>query len=268
MRKSSDGNINKIPGFDDIIFNSRNKQYGAYSIRKKYSYALLIACITGLFILSAAVIIPFIRSVGIEKANAANEREIVYVAMEQLNPPDDQQLVRIYAPPPPSQEQIAQVKYVAPEVIDTLVQKEAEEQLMTMEESLQNVQDEEVAKNIVYSWGGEYVDGIPTGMGASFIVEDLPSFQGKGVNGFREYIAHNLIYPQVAVKKGISGRVIVQFIINSQGEVKNVVVVRGVDPVLDDEAVRVVSSSPKWEPGRQRGKPVNVLFTFPISFRL
>jgi protein TonB len=259
--------INKVPGFDDIIFNLRNKQYGAYNLRKKYNFALLIACVSGIILLSAAVIIPFLRSAGKENRKASDEKQLVFVAMEQIEPPDNE-MVRIYAPPPPSQEQIQQVRYIAPEVIDSLVQKDADRQIMTMEESLQNVRDEEVAKNIVYSWGGEWVDGVPTGEGTSFIVEEMPSFQGKGVNRFREYISRNLVYPQEAVKKNISGRVIVQFIINSKGEIENVVVVRGVDPMLDQEAVRVVSSSPKWEPGKQRGKPVNVLFTFPISFRL
>lgn len=263
----SNSENNNVPGFDDIIFNLRNKQYGAYNIREKYSKSLLIACVSGLVILSTAVIIPFIRTVAKDNKKGIDESEMVYVAMDNLEPPE-QEMVRIYAPPPPSQEQIQLVKYIEPEVLDSLVKEDADKQIMTADESLQNVQNEDVADNIIYSWGGEWVDGAPSGQGTSFVVEELPSFQGKGVNGFREYIARNLIYPQVAVKKGISGRVIVQFIINSKGEVENVVVVRGVDPLLDQEAVRVVSTSPKWEPGRQRGKPVKVLFTFPISFRL
>lgn len=101
-----------------------------------------------------------------------------------------------------------------------------------------------------------------------FIVEEMPSFQGKGQEGFREWIQQNLRYPEIAAENGISGRVFVRFVVEPNGNVSNVEVVRGVDPALDAEAVRVVSSSPKWEPGKQRGKPVRVAYTFPIVFVL
>ncbi|HQH40491.1 MAG TPA: energy transducer TonB [Bacteroidales bacterium] len=101
-----------------------------------------------------------------------------------------------------------------------------------------------------------------------FIVEEMPSFQGKGQEGFREWIQKNLQYPPVAAENGIQGRVFVQFAVNSKGEVVDAKVVKGVDPALDKEALRVVMSSPKWTPGKQRGKPVKVQFTFPIVFVL
>ena len=101
-----------------------------------------------------------------------------------------------------------------------------------------------------------------------FIVEDMPMFQGGGKEKFREYIAKNLQYPAIASENGISGRVFVQFAVNARGEVVDVVVVRGVDPALDKEAIRVVKSSPRWTPGKQRGRPVKVQFTFPIVFVL
>ena len=101
-----------------------------------------------------------------------------------------------------------------------------------------------------------------------FIVEDMPMFQGGGKEKFREYISQNLQYPAIAAENGISGRVFVQFAVNNRGQVVDVIVVRGVDPALDKEATRVVRSSPKWTPGKQRGRPVKVQFTFPIVFVL
>jgi len=102
-----------------------------------------------------------------------------------------------------------------------------------------------------------------------YIVEDMPTFNGGDpAIEFRKYIAQNLEYPEIAAENGISGRVIVQFAINSTGNVVDAVVVRSVDPALDKEAIRVVMNSPKWTPGRQRGKAVKVLFTFPINFVL
>ncbi len=102
-----------------------------------------------------------------------------------------------------------------------------------------------------------------------YIVEDMPTFNGgEPATEFRKYIAQNLRYPEIAAENGISGRVIVQFAVNKVGTVVDAVVVRSVDPALDKEAIRVVMSSPKWTPGKQRGKAVKVLFTFPINFVL
>lgn len=102
-----------------------------------------------------------------------------------------------------------------------------------------------------------------------YIVEDMPTFNGGDpAIEFRKYIAQNLEYPEIAAENGISGRVIVQFAVNSNGKVVDAVVVRSVDPALDKEAIRVVMSSPRWSPGKQRGKAVKVLFTFPINFVL
>ncbi len=102
-----------------------------------------------------------------------------------------------------------------------------------------------------------------------YIVEDMPTFNGGDpATEFRKYIAQNLRYPEIAAENGISGRVIIQFAVNKTGSVVDARIVRSVDPALDKEAVRVVMSSPKWAPGKQRGKAVKVLFTFPINFVL
>lgn len=102
-----------------------------------------------------------------------------------------------------------------------------------------------------------------------YIVEDMPKFNGGDpALEFRKYIAQNLRYPDIAAENGISGRVIVQFAVNGKGRLVDAVVVAGVDPALDKEAIRVVMSSPPWTPGKQRGKAVKVLFTFPINFVL
>ncbi|MDA3953258.1 MAG: M56 family metallopeptidase [Bacteroidales bacterium] len=101
-----------------------------------------------------------------------------------------------------------------------------------------------------------------------FNVEIMPKFLGKESGAFRTFIQKNLKYPEVAQKNGASGRVFVQFDVNKEGDVKNVKVVRGADPDLDKEALRVVNSSPKWEPGINEGEPVIVRYTFPIAFSL
>ncbi len=102
-----------------------------------------------------------------------------------------------------------------------------------------------------------------------YIVEQMPTFNGgEPAVEFRKYIAQNLRYPEIAAENGISGRVFVQFAVNNRGRVVDAVVISGVDPSLDKEALRVIMASPSWTPGKQRGKEVKVLFTFPINFVL
>ena len=101
-----------------------------------------------------------------------------------------------------------------------------------------------------------------------YIVEDMPKFQGEDAKEFRKYITQNVIYPQEAVKDGITGKVIVSFVVDKNGKVTKAKVEKSVDQYLDAEAIRVVMSSPKWTAGKQRGETVKVQFTFPINFVL
>ena len=99
------------------------------------------------------------------------------------------------------------------------------------------------------------------------VVEEQPSFPG-GQGALMSWVSENINYPVEAAKNGIQGRVIVQFVITATGSIANVNVTRGLEPSLDKEAVRVISSMPKWTPGRQNGTAVNVRYTLPVTFRL
>ena len=101
------------------------------------------------------------------------------------------------------------------------------------------------------------------------IVENKPKFQGsEDQNVFRNWVQSRVVYPDAAIENGLSGRVTVEFTIETDGSVTNVKILRGVDASLDREAIRVISSSPKWEPGRQRDKTVKVKYSFPVVFEL
>lgn len=100
------------------------------------------------------------------------------------------------------------------------------------------------------------------------LIEVKPSFNGGDANEFSKWVNSQLIYPTTQKKQGIQGRVILQFTIKADGSVADVHVINGVDSELDKEAVRVVSNSPKWKPGTSKGKPVDVLYIFPIIFQL
>ena len=100
------------------------------------------------------------------------------------------------------------------------------------------------------------------------LIEKKPTFQGGEAHTFAKWVAENLKYPEEAKAAGIEGRVMVQFTIGNDGQVRDAKVLRGIHPTLDAEAVRVLSASPKWEPGYQDGKPVNVTYSFPVVFKL
>ena len=100
------------------------------------------------------------------------------------------------------------------------------------------------------------------------LVEKKPSFNGGDANEFSKWVNSRLVYPEIAKENGVQGRVTLQFTVEADGRVTNVRVLRGVDESLDKEAVRVVSSSPKWTPGRQRDRAVKVTYTFPVIFQL
>ena len=100
------------------------------------------------------------------------------------------------------------------------------------------------------------------------LVEEKPSFQGGDANQFSKWVNSRLVYPEIAKENGVQGRVTLQFTVEKDGTVTKVKVLRGVDPSLDKEAVRVVSMSPKWSPGKQRDRAVPVTYTFPVIFQL
>ena len=191
------------------------------------------------------------------KDSSFNKYEAVIsdVYEDEIIPVTTQDKPEPLAPPEPSK--IIEIF----EIVDDEIDINDEIQLMDFEVN----QDTEIEIMEYFEFKGEEEEEEAE---IFFIVEDMPDFGGEGQDGFRKYISENLKYPEVAAENGISGRVFIKFVVEPDGTVSNVSVVRGVDPALDNEAVRVVESSPKWTPGKQRGKPVRVSFTFPINFKL
>jgi len=171
------------------------------------------------------------------------EEEIIPITRQQNEPPPP--------PPPPQTTEVINIVEDDVEIEDELILDDTEADQDTEIEIFDFDEEEEVDETEVF-----------------FVVEDMPTFQGQSSDAFRIYIQKNLDYPDIAKENGVSGRVFVQFDVNGKGSIENVIVVRGVDPSLDKEAVRVIKSSPKWSPGKQRGRPVKVRFTFPIVFQL
>ena len=256
-----ENNKNVAPSFDDLVFENRNKEYGAYSMRKKYNRTMMFAILVGAIIIGSAVITPYIFA----KVNDNNNRrKLVEVSavMEKLADPNDAPPPPPPPPPPPTTAE-AQVKFVAPVVVDSL--KVTDQSFATADEAQDVVKNEDV--NIVKVQQEEVIEQ-PKEEEVFFVVEEMPGFQGGGIEGFRNYVQKNLVYPEVAQENGIQGKVYISFVIEANGKITNVKVVRGVDPALDKAAVKAVEGGPNWTPGKQRGKPVRVTFTIPITFVL
>ena len=144
------------------------------------------------------------------------------------------------------------------------IEDDEEESVRVIEEDAEvEIKRVERSENIAVEEEEEEIETVEF-----FRVEVKPTFQGGDANAFSKWVAQHLQYPEIAKENGIKGRVILQFTIGADGKLTDIKVVRGVDKSLDEEAVRVVKSSPKWSPGRQRDRAVKVTYTFPVIFEL
>ena len=161
----------------------------------------------------------------------------------------------IELPPPPPQQTVAEILEVVEDdvkVEDTFIQEEADENTaVEIQEIVAPVQEEEQEE-----------ESTPF-----VIVEDMPEFKG-GEKALLKYIAEHVNYPEMAKENDIQGTVYVGFVVNEKGKVTNVSVLRGVDPLLDKEAIKVIEGLPDWKPGKQSGKNVKVRMQVPIKFQL
>lgn len=252
----------KAPAFDDIVFEDRNQEYGAYRLRKKYSRNVIISILIGIVIMGTAIIAPYLNAKAMENQKTREERQ-VEIKMENLDQPAET-VAPPPPPPPPPTEAVAQAKYVPPVVVDSVKPEEAV-QLMTMDEAQVEVQDEEVVEiiqEVKEELQEEEAEPEPF-----VVVEEMPMFPG-GETELLKFISENTTYPEIAKENNIQGRVIVRFCVTAKGGVSQVSILKGVDPELDKEAIRVVNALPTFKPGKQGGKPVPVWYMVPITFTL
>jgi TonB family C-terminal domain len=252
---------NNAPSFDDIVFEIRNKEYGAYRLRKKYNRNVLISLLIGILILGTLVIAPYLNAKAVEGKKRA-ERQ-VQIQLEKLDTPAEQ-VAPPPPPPPPPQEAVQQARYVPPVVVDS-VKPEENVKLMSADQANVEVKNDQVVEEVAQV--KEEVQEVENEPEPFVVVEEMPMFPG-GETALLTYIGEHTNYPEVAKENNIQGRVIVRFCVTSKGGVSQVSVLKGVDPELDKEAMRVVSTLPAFKPGKQGGKPVPVWYMVPITFTL
>lgn len=256
----------EINSFDDLVFEHRNREYGAYQLRRKYFRVLLGGVIVSSSIGILAVLIPFLARPREDRILSGGGGYSVSVRMENLTQPPDQIYVPP-APPPPATSKVPEtVEYIPPVIVDTLPPDAATAIVTDIAlASKENVIDE--------NSGSGFGDSlIPGGDGSGseeplFIVEVMPTFKGGDLTKFREWVGKHTNYPAAAMENKIRGTVFLTFIVEKDGSVSNVTVLKGVHPLLDEEAVKAISDSPLWSPGLQRGQPVRVRFQIPLTFQ-
>lgn len=261
-------NTSTYPQWDDLLFESRNKEYGAYVIRKSYSTHLLISLSIAWAVLILAVAYPSIVKFFKDEAPKKAEPVRTITINELEAPPPIQE-----APPPPKIDIPPPVKTIIKFLPPKVTEKEIveEEEMPTIEEIKQNdtgpeniegdgeIVFEEPVEEVVDEGNGE--DEIFT------VVEQAPEFEG-GLAAMYQFISKNTRYPAKARRMGIEGTVFVGFVVDTKGMINDVTIIKGIDTDCDKEAIRVVQMMPPWKPGKQNGKAVKVRYVLPFKFKL
>lgn len=250
------------PARAELVFEHRNKIYGAYLIRLLYPErirrAFIYAALGFILLISSPVISGWISSKAKEEFKASQE---VVVNLTEPPPLDE---TPPPPPPPPPQQLKETVKFTPPKVVDKPVEEEQPPPQEKLSETTVSTVTQEGEKEIELP--PEPVVDPNEGKIFTF-VEEMPAFPGGEAKLF-EYLRNNIKYPPVARENGITGRVYVNFVVDKEGKIKDAKVVRGIGAGCDEEALRVVRNMPDWKVGKQNGRPVQVLYNLPINFTL
>ena len=266
----------------DLVFEGKNEAYGAYALRQdtsKRNFFAMMALIIGLIAIVATFLIVNVASEAIARAQAEHETEVTLEQIEEEveEEQDDEEIVY-------ELEELEQL--VAEETVMNSEKFTAYEMEDDAPDQVTKTQDEVAQSDVAigaidYDQGSDeaehvlkvnekVVDEVPPKVEETKVfdvVEQMPQFKG-GDAALMDYLNKSIKYPVIAEENGIQGRVVCTFVVERDGSITDVKVVRSVDPSLDKEAVRVLKAMPKWIPGKQNGSAVRVKFTLPVTFKL
>lgn len=259
----------------DLVFAGKNHDYGAYELRIHSNRRLLRAFLIAVTLFLTAISAPLlVRYVMRQQRDA--DLSVRSLSSIRLDHPkkSEQPIVSPAVAPPPALR--SSIRFVPPVVKPDEEVAEAEDTFMTQQQALSSKAaigvvnyrgSDDVNAPIARSeddvdWVGQTVSDSDEPF---VIVEQMPEFPG-GEKELIRFLSSNIHYPVIALENGIQGRVICEFVVNRSGDISNARVVKGVDPSLDAEALRLVNHMPAWKPGKQHGVPVRVRYTLPILF--
>lgn len=244
----------------EIVFESRNREYGSYRLRKNYLRTLVISAGAAIVLFMLVFLVPFLWYM-IRETRLDLEMDYIYeVEYIPFTPPGDIRLVEMAkahaANPVPKQ--------LVPVVSDTMIPGEE------IPSPLENSEREEIRESDTASYG---TGGSESGRqanadtGIATTIDVYPHYPG-GEEARLYYLRRHVLFPKEAIEKGIQGIVTVLFVIEADGAVTNARILHGIGGGCDEEALRVTLEMPRWNPGRRSGRPVRVMVKMPIIFRL
>jgi len=254
----------------ELVFQGKNKEYGAYILRtdsgRRHNIAIIIITIVAVIGFS----LPKLIELATPKQKIDDSSVTEFIDLKKKAEVKQELKRPITEEPPP--EVKSSIKFTAPVIKkDEEVKEDAE--LKSQDDLNKNDLAISIADVQGNNENGELIEDIKEDVTEVVeektfeVVEQMPTFPG-GDEELIKFLGENIRYPAIAQENGISGRVIVKFVVTRKGEVDRIEVVRSVDSSLDKEAIRVVKSMPKWIPGKQNGENVSVWFTLPVNFRL
>jgi protein TonB len=248
----------------DIVFEGKNKAYGAYELRKENPKTTVRSLFIGALIFGLAIFAPILINMipSGDDDNATLDQKIVTIKMPQKEQPKD------LPPPPPPPPKVDQVKFVKPVVTKT-------EEIVEEPPKVEEIKDKKLGDETIKGDPDAPLTVEPVGNGPSQVVEEdnniyntagievKPDFPG-GLDKFYKFIGKNF---QVPEEEGLKGKVFVTFVVEKDGSLTDIKVLRDIGYGTGKEAIRVLKSCPKWNPGEQNGKKVRVLYSLPISIQ-
>jgi periplasmic protein TonB len=248
---------------DDVIFSNRNQAYGAYYLRKKYNKHLLYALLLIIFLFGSGTTIPllwqFIFPKTVDKPVPPPDHTVTIETTNVFTPPDP--------PAPkidPSQSIVRSTLFPTYKVVDSLTKQDTALRNSLPTDPGLVTSNDTGRRNVIFV---NVVDPyIPPTDSIFTHVEEPATFRGGDLNDFRIWVQQNINYPEEAVNADISGKVNVSFVVNKNGELSDINVIRCLHPSVDKEAVRVLLSSPKWKPAKQNGRVVKQLYSMQVKF--
>jgi protein TonB len=265
----SDSNLPEVisdedKDWNDIVFERRNRKYGAYVLRKGYNNSLITALLISTAFFLLVLFAPAIAKVFSknDKGEILKSKKLVYTDLSAPPPIDKPK-------PPPPQFQLPKLQKVIKFVPPKVVKEQIIEEVPTIEEIKQNetaATEVDGATDVVFE---EPVADVaePDEDEVFVVVEQEPEFPG-GYNAMMAFVQKNMTYPANARRMQVDGTVYVSFVVGKDGTISEVKVLRGIMKECDAEALRVIGLMPKWKPGKQNGRNVNVRYTLPLKFRL
>lgn len=264
----------------DLVFEGRNKAYGAYRLRKSTTKRNILAMVAVVILLIVAFIILTVKNfVDEQRAKVAMTQVAEFTNYKQPEKKAEVKQKKVEVEPERVVERVkSSIKFTAP-VIKKDEEVKPDEELKTQDELMStktaigtfDVKGNDDANGEILKAKEVIAEPEPPKHEEENkvfdIVEQQPLFPG-GPAALMKYLSENTKYPVVAQENGVQGRVTVQFVVEKDGSISDVHVLRGVDPSLDKEAVRVVKSMPRWTPGKQNGITVRVNYRVPVLFRL